>query len=212
MDSRDSSGRILCYEDGKVIFEEDSVGKDVYIIESGKVEITKLINDRNVTIRILEKGDLFGENAMFVNIPRSVTAKAIGRTLLISMTMEELIYRMQNNLNFAIELIQSLVTRLHNTDSTLKILLSKVYRFSEGLFQDMFPDKQPQKIGEILLNMGYLTPSQLDRCLQKQKEIHIFDYKHKLFGEIVLELGFITEEQLRQALAEQKIRLHSHVE
>ncbi|MDQ1316705.1 MAG: Cyclic nucleotide-binding protein, partial [Candidatus Poribacteria bacterium] len=55
-------------------------------------------------------------------------------------------------------------------------------------------------------------PSQLDRCLQKQKEIHIFDYKHKFFGEIVLELGFITEEQLRQALAEQKIRLHSHVE
>ena len=212
MDSRASSGRILCYEDGKVIFEEDSVGKDVYIIESGKVEITKLINDRNVTIRILEKGDLFGENAMFVNIPRSVTAKAIGRTLLISMTMEELIYRMQNNLNFAIELIQSLVTRLYNTDATLKILFSKVYRFSEGLFQDMFPDKQPQKIGEILLNMGYLTPSQLDRCLQKQKEIHIFDYKHKFFGEIVLELGFITEEQLRQALAEQKIRLHSHVE
>jgi CRP-like cAMP-binding protein len=212
MDSKANSGRILCYEDGKVIFEEDSIGKDVYIIESGKVEITKRINGRNVTIRILEKGDLFGENAMFVNIPRSVTAKAIGRTLLISMTMEELIYRMQNNLNFAIELIQSLVTRLYNTDSTLKILLSKVYRFSEGLFQDMFPDKQPQKIGEILLNMGYLTPSQLDRCLQKQKEIHIFDYKHKLFGEIVLELGFITEEQLRQALAEQKIRLHSHAE
>ena len=212
MNSRVSSGRILCYEDGKVIFEEDSIGKDVYIIESGKIEITKLINDRNVTIRILGKGDLFGESAMFVNISRSVTAKAIGRTLLISMTMEELIYRMQNNLNFAIELIQSLVTRLHNTDSTLKTLLSKVYRLSEGLFQDMFPDKQPQKIGEILLNMGYLTPSQLDRCLQKQKEIHIFDYKHKFFGEIVLELGFITEEQLRQALAEQKIRLHSHVE
>lgn len=212
MDSKASSGRILCYEDDKVIFEEDSIGKDIYIIESGKVEITKRINGRNVTIRILEKGDLFGENAMFVNIPRSVTAKAIGRTLLISMTMEELIYRMQNNLNFAIELIQSFVTRLYNTDSTLKILLSKVYRFSEGLFQDMFPDKQPQKIGEILLNMGYLTPSQLDRCLQKQKEIHIFDYKHKLFGEIVLELGFITEEQLRQALAEQKIRLHNHAE
>jgi CRP-like cAMP-binding protein len=212
MDSKANSGRILCYEDGKIIFEEDSIGKDVYIIESGKVEINKRINGKNVTIRILEKGDLFGENAMFVNIPRSVTAKAIGRTLLISMTMEELIYRMQNNLNFAIELIQSLVTRLYNTDSTLKILLSKVYRFSEGLFQDMFPEKQPQKIGEILLNMGYLTPSQLDRCLQKQKEIHIFDYKHKLFGEIVLELGFITEEQLRQALAEQKIRLRSHAE
>jgi len=212
MDSRANSGRILCYEDGKVIFEEDSIGKDIYIIESGKVEITKLINDRNVTIRILGKGDLFGENVMFTNIPRSVTAKAIGRTLLISLTMEELIYRMQNNLHFAIELIQSLVTRLHNTDSTLKLLLSRVYGFSEGLFQDLFLEKQPLKIGEILMEMGYLTQSQLDRCLQKQKEIHIFDYKHKLFGEIVFELGFITEEQLHQALVEQKIRLRNRAE
>ena len=212
MDTGANGGRILAFEDGKVIFEEDSVGKDVYIIESGKVEITKLINDRNVTIRILEKGDLFGENAMFVNIPRSVTAKAIGRTLLISMTIEELIYRMQNNLNFAIELLQSLVTRLHNTDSTLKTLLSKVYRFSEGLLQDIFPEKLPLKLGELLIDMGYLTPPQLDRCLQKQKEIHIFDYKHKLLGEIIVELGLITEEQLRQALAEQKIRLRNRIE
>jgi hypothetical protein len=141
-----------------------------------------------------------------------VTATAIGRTLLISLTMEELIYRMQNNLNFAIELLQNLVTRLHNTDSTLKTLLSKVYRFSEGLLQDIFPEKLPLKLGELLIDMGYLTPPQLDRCLQKQKEIHIFDYKHKLLGEIIVELGLITEEQLRQALAEQKIRLRNRIE
>ena len=141
MDSRASNGHILCYEDGKVIFEEDSIGKDVYIIESGKVEITKRINGRNVTIRILGKGDLFGENVMFANVPRPVTATAIGRTLLIPLTMEELIYRMQNNLHFAIELIQSLVTRLHNTDSTLKLLLSRVYGFSEGLFQDLMDEQ-----------------------------------------------------------------------
>ena len=29
---------ILYYEDGEVIFEEDSVGQEFYIIESGKVE------------------------------------------------------------------------------------------------------------------------------------------------------------------------------
>jgi len=212
MDSRANSGHILCYEDGKVIFEEDSIGKDVYIIESGKVEITKRINGRNVTIHILGKGDLFGENVMFADFPRPVTATAIGRTLLIPLTMEELIYRMQNNLHFAIELLQSLITRLHNTDSALKHLISKVYVFSESLMQDLYYEKQLTKLGEILIEMSYLTQSQLDRCLQKQKEIHIFDYKHKLLGEIIVESGFITEEQLRQALAEQRIRLRSHEE
>ncbi len=212
MDTRANGGRILAFEDGKVIFEEDSVGKDVYIIESGKVEITKRINGKNVTMHILGKGDLFGENAMFANIPRSVTATAIGRTLLISMSMEELIYRMQTNLQFAIELVQSLISRLHNTDSTLKTVISKIYGFSEGLIQDIFPEKRPLKIGEILIDLGYLTPTQLDRCLQKQKEIHIFDYKHRLLGEIMIEFGIITEEQLREALAEQKMRLRNRSE
>jgi hypothetical protein len=73
--------------------------------------------------------------------------------------------------------------------------------------QDLYPEKHPTKLGEILIEMDCLTPSQLDRCLQKQKEIHIFDYMHKLLGEIIVEFGLITEEQLRQALAEQKMRL-----
>lgn len=212
MDTKASGGRILAFEDGKVIFEEDSLGKDVYIIESGKVEITKRINGRQVTINILGKGDIFGENAMFANVPRSVTATAIGRTLLISMSIEELIYRMQTNLQFAIELFQSLVSRMHNTDLALKNILSKVHNFNERLIQEVFPEKKPLKIGEILIELGYLTPSQLDRCLQKQKEIHIFDYKHKLLGEIMIDLGIITEEQLRSALAEQKMRLRSRSE
>lgn len=212
MDSKANNGHILCYEDGKVIFEEDSIGKNVYIIESGKVKIAKRINGRNVTLCILGKGDLFGENVMFANVPRSVTATAIGRTLLISLTMEELIYRMQNNLHFAIELFQSFVTRLHNTDSVLKNLISKFHAFSESLMQGLHPEKQPTKLGEILIEMGYMTQWQLDRCLQRQKEIHIFDYKHKLLGEIIVEAGFITDEQLRQALSEQKMRFHSHSE
>lgn len=212
MDNKSSSGRILCYEDGKVIFDEDSIGKDVYIIESGKVEICKLINGKNVTIRILGKGDFFGESAMFTSTPRAVTAIAIGRTLLISMSMEELMYRMQNNLDFAIELMQNLVYRMHDTDIVIKNLLSKIYSFSEGIVTDVFPDKRPIKLGEILIELGYLTPSQLDKCLQKQKEIHIFDYKHKLLGEVIVEIGLITEEQLCEALAEQKMRLHKRQE
>jgi CRP-like cAMP-binding protein len=212
MDSRASDGRILCYEDGKVIFEEDSIGKDVYIIESGKVEICKRINGKNVTIRILGKGELLGESVMFANIPRSVTAVAIGRTLLISMSMEELVYRIQNNLEFAIELIQNLVHRMQHTDIVIKTLISKIYEFSEGIIQEAFPDKRPIKLGEVLIEMGHLTPSQLDRCLQKQKETHIFEYKHKLLGEIMLEMCLITEEQLREALAEQKMMPNSRIE
>jgi CRP-like cAMP-binding protein len=209
MDSKTIGGQILCYEDGKVIFEEDSIGKELYIIESGNIEICRRINGKNITIHILKKGDIFGESAMFEDTTRKVTAISIGRTLLISMSIEELIYRVQNNLDFAIELMQSLIHRLHNTDIVVKNLISKIYSFSDGLIQEIFPEKRATKLGEILIEMGYITPSQLDRCLQKQKEIHIFNYKHKLIGEIIIEMGMITENELKMALSEQKMRIRN---
>ena len=55
------------------------------------------------------------------------------------------------------------------------------------------------QIGEILVEMGYLTTSQLRSALHAQALGH----EHKLLGRILVEAGIITEEQLRAALAEQ---------
>ena len=67
------------------------------------------------------------------------------------------------------------------------------------------------KIGEILIEMGYLTELQLERFLKKQKESEMLsqmiDRRHKLLGEIILESGIITQEELRHALSEQITRL-----
>jgi mevalonate kinase len=67
------------------------------------------------------------------------------------------------------------------------------------------------KIGEILIEMGYLTELQLERFLKKQKESEMLsqmiDRRHKLLGEIILESGIITQEELRRALSEQITRL-----
>lgn len=209
MEVKAIGGRILYFEDGKVIFEEDSTGNELYIIESGKVEILKRINGKNVTISVLREGDIFGETAFFSDAPRTRSAIAIGRTILISLTMEELLYRMQTNLQFAINLLQSLIIRLHNSDNNLADLISRVQSFSDGLIAEICPEKRSLKIGEIMIEMGYITRPQLERAILKQKETHIFGYKWQLLGEILLELGFVTEDQLRNALLEQRIRLRN---
>ncbi len=208
MEVKAIGGHLLYFEDGKVIFEENSIGNELYIVESGKVEILKRINGKNVTISVLGKGDIFGESAIFGDAPRTKSAIAIGKTILISFTMEELLYRMQNNLQFAINLLQSLIIRLNNSDNTLTELITKIQSFSEKFISEIYREKRSLKIGEIMIEMGYITNSQLERAILKQKEIHIFGYKHKLLGEILVELGFITEDQLRGALMEQRIRLH----
>lgn len=209
MDTRGVGGRVVYFEDGELIFEESSTNDELYIIENGQVELSQRIAGKKTTIAVLGKGDFFGETLMFRDTPRSVTATAKGRAILMSFSLEELLQNLQSNLQFAINLLQALMNRLRSNTSTLAKLISRIHEFSDVSIKDLFPEKQTLKIGEILVEMGCLTKSQLERSLQKQKEAHMLDRRHKLLGEMMVEAGIITEDQLRSALIEQQIRLRN---
>ena len=49
------------YKAGDVIFEEGSHGLAVYILHSGRVEISKKAQDGEIVVEILGPGDIFGE-------------------------------------------------------------------------------------------------------------------------------------------------------
>ena len=66
------------YEDGEVIFREGDKGEGMYVIQAGKVKITKQTTSGEVTLSVLEDGDIFGEMALFDKLPRSATATASG--------------------------------------------------------------------------------------------------------------------------------------
>jgi len=55
-----------------------------------------------------------------------------------------------------------------------------------------------RRIGQILVDLGYLTEEQVDIVLEEQQH-----RPGELFGRIAVELGFCTQEQVAQALAEQ---------
>lgn len=207
MNSKNIIGRVLYYEDGDVIFKENSVNMEVYIIERGKIELSRIISEKRTVVAILEKGDFFGESGLFKDIPQNVTATASGKTTLLAFSIEEMLQRMQSNLQFTINILQSLIQRLRNTTDGLTNLVVRINEFSQGAISNLVPEKRLLNVGEILIEMGYLTRSQLERALQKQKELHLLKLEHSLLGEIMIELGMITEEQLRCALAEQRIRL-----
>jgi CRP/FNR family cyclic AMP-dependent transcriptional regulator len=208
MNTKNIVGRVVYYEDGDLIFKENSVSMEVYIIESGKVELSKIICGKRTIIAILRKGDFFGETGLFKDMLQNVTATASGKTTLLALSVEEMLYRMQTNLQFAINTLQSLMDRLRNTTSGLTNLITRINEFSNGIVADLVAEKRPLKIGEILIEMDYLTKYQLERALQKQNEAHLLNLEHKLLGEIMVEFGMITDEQLRKTLSEQQIRFH----
>jgi type IV pilus assembly protein PilB len=55
-----------------------------------------------------------------------------------------------------------------------------------------------RQVGEVLIDQKLLTPEQLDKALQTQKE----SPTRKLLGEVIVELGYCSELQILEALAE----------
>ena len=64
------------YPKDTMIFSECQRGAEMFIIQDGKVKITKVVDGNEVTLAVLKKGDMFGEMALLENKPRSASAIA----------------------------------------------------------------------------------------------------------------------------------------
>jgi CRP-like cAMP-binding protein len=71
------------YPKDSPIFIEGEPGESLFIIQSGSVKITKVINDDEVILSILKPGDIFGEMAILESKPRSASAIAFESTSLM---------------------------------------------------------------------------------------------------------------------------------
>jgi CheY-like chemotaxis protein len=105
------------------------------------------------------------------------------------------------------EQIESLQTQLAEAEKSKEQLIGGLARLRRELtVLESSQAEQKQRTGEILVEMGCLTNSQLERYLAKQKaewESNGSEHGRRRLGEILLEAGVITEEELREALAEQ---------
>jgi CRP/FNR family cyclic AMP-dependent transcriptional regulator len=71
------------YRPGEVIFVQGDIGRALFILESGKVELTRQGPDGvPVVLYTLKPGEFFGEMALLESLPRSATATAVDATRL----------------------------------------------------------------------------------------------------------------------------------
>ena len=70
-----ANAMIQTYPKDCVLFAEGEKGHNLYIIQSGSVKITKIINNQEIVLAVLGKSDIFGEMAMLDDKPRAATAE-----------------------------------------------------------------------------------------------------------------------------------------
>jgi membrane protein len=110
---------IRSHEPGEVIFEEDSLGREMFYILSGSVRILK----RGNLLREMVVGDYFGEMAMLIQAPRTAAAVAAApdtRLVVISESNLETILR--ENPKIVVSFLKEMSGRLRSVNEKMEDL------------------------------------------------------------------------------------------
>lgn len=137
-----SAGSPCRYGPGEVIVGEGDLGDSLFLLIQGTVEVQKQQGDgRQVRVRTLETGEVFGEMTLFLNTPRSATVRALGECELVLVTRDcfsallndnpSLLERLAEQVQRRLEELQSLDRRSEATSqpallATMRRLLSNL--------------------------------------------------------------------------------------
>lgn len=104
------------YEDGDIIVAEGDPGTEMFVIQSGRVRVTKKAPGGEVVLATLDRGDFFGEMSLLESLPRIATVRAVGRTRLVAIRSGELLMKIRRDPTFAFELLQRMSARVRALD------------------------------------------------------------------------------------------------
>ena len=111
-----------CFEDGEIIFDEGDEGIDLYVIQSGRVQITRSGTAGPRLVAQMGPGEFFGEMSVVLGEARTARAVAIGPTELLELDGETLEAMCMERPEIAIRMIQRLALRLIGAERRLAAL------------------------------------------------------------------------------------------
>jgi CRP-like cAMP-binding protein len=110
-------GRV--YANGEVIFKESERGESMYVIQSGKVKISKHSQSGEIMLATLESGNMFGEMALFDKMPRSATATALGEARVLSIDKKKLFTTISHDPTIVFKMLETMSRRIRKLNENI---------------------------------------------------------------------------------------------
>jgi CRP-like cAMP-binding protein len=110
------------FQAGEMIFSEFEPGDTFYLIQSGRVELVKIIGDIEKTLDILQPSGMFGEMAILENSPRSATAIALDTVKVLEFNSQNFEILMLGNPQIALKLLRMFAKRIYDSKRRFMIL------------------------------------------------------------------------------------------
>jgi CRP/FNR family transcriptional regulator, cyclic AMP receptor protein len=140
---------------GTVLFREGEVGDRMFVVQSGKVRISKRGSNGDKVLAVLGAGEFLGEMAILNNKTRTGTAVVVedARLLVIDgRTFEAMVV---GNTEIAVRLIKKLAKRLDVASSLIDVLMRRdpKARVVLGLAREAEHNGQPHGDGGTLVHL-----------------------------------------------------------
>ena len=110
---------------GTVLFREGDPGDRMFVIRTGKVNISKRISDSEITLAVLGPGEFFGEMALLENLPRSAGATVVDDAQLIEIEQEHFEMLIRKSGEIAVRMLRRLSGRLREAGRQIQALMSR---------------------------------------------------------------------------------------
>jgi len=110
------------FQAGEMIFSEFEPGDTFYLIQSGRVQLVKIIGDIERTLDILQPSEMFGEMAILENSPRSATAIAVDVVKVLEFNSKNFEILMLGNPQIALKLLKMFAKRIYDSKRRFMIL------------------------------------------------------------------------------------------
>ncbi len=110
------------YQPGEIIFAEYEPGDSFYLIQAGRVKISKIVGDLEKTIDILQPPEIFGEMSILEGAPRSATAQAIDVVKVLEFNRANFEVLMMGNPQIALRLLKLFTKRIWDQKRRFMIL------------------------------------------------------------------------------------------
>ena len=189
------------FRTGDVLFREGEQGEQMYVIQSGLVQILKRVGADERPLATLGRGEFLGEMAILNGKPRTATAVVLedAHCLVIdAATLEQMI---STNTEIALRLVKKLARRLDSADEMIQILLNPdpKARVLLGLKRHADTFGEETGLGVRLLTSAVdlardvgVDPAQVDDVLARLRRLRIASMDD-LGGIVVMDLPRLLE-------------------
>jgi F420-non-reducing hydrogenase small subunit len=111
------------YEKGEIVCRQGDPGDEMYIIQSGAVEVSSRRDGHKVVLTILEKEDFFGEMALLDRNPRSATVVTITRSRLLSLSRRVFLDKVAYNPDMVLHVLKALTRRIDRMTGQIRAMI-----------------------------------------------------------------------------------------